>query len=57
MSKRIVSVDIDSLRERKHVMAVAGGEAKPLSIRGALKGGFIDILVTDYKTALAVIEE
>lgn len=57
VSKRIVSVDIDRLRKRRHVMAVAGGEAKPLSIRGALKGGFIDILVTDYKTALAVIEE
>ncbi len=57
VSKRIVSVDIDRLRERRHVMAVAGGETKPLSIRGALKGGFVDILVTDYKTALAVIEE
>ena len=57
VSNRIVSVNMNQFRKSKNVMAVAGGNTKPLSIRGALRGGFVDILVTDYKTALAVMEE
>ena len=51
ISKRIVSINIEDLKGSSTVIAVAGGEDKPLSLRGALNGGFIDVLVTDLKTA------
>lgn len=56
VSNRIVSIDIEDLKSCKKVIAVAGGEDKSLSIRGALNGGFIDILITDYKTAVQVMD-
>ena len=57
VSNRIVSIDIEDLKSCKKVLAVAGGESKPLSIRGALNGGFIDILITDYQTAVQVMDD
>lgn len=37
------------------VIAVAGGVAKALAIRAALRGGYVDVLVTDAEAAAALL--
>jgi DNA-binding transcriptional regulator LsrR (DeoR family) len=41
---------------RARVVAVAGGAAKRAAIRGALRSGLVDTLVTDPATAAALVE-
>lgn len=49
---RVVGIPLESLADdRKTVIAVAGGASKARAIVGAIRGGFIDVLVTDEKTA------
>lgn len=38
-----------------HVVAVAGGIEKKDAIKGALKGGFIDVLITDESVAQSLV--
>ncbi len=38
------------------VIGIAGGDNKVEAILGALRGGFINILITDEETALKIIE-
>ena len=49
--KRLVSFDIEKLKTKTNVIGVAGGHVKVPAINGALKGGYIDILITDEETA------
>jgi len=37
------------------VIAVAGGRQKITAIRGALNGRFLNVLITDEDTALALV--
>lgn len=61
LTDRVLSVSSDRLRELsrqygRYVIAVAGGRQKSEAIRGALLGGFVNVLVTDEETALALVE-
>lgn len=49
--RRRIGVDIGALRDIPTVIAVAGGQAKHQAILGALRGGYVDVLVTDVDTA------
>lgn len=53
---RIMSFDIDNLKEKGNVIAVAGGSEKIQAIKSALKGGYVDILITDEETAEQLIQ-
>ena len=60
LTQRVLSVTADRLRTLsqaygRHVIAVAGGRQKLQAIRGALKGRFMNVLVTDEDTALALV--
>jgi len=60
LMRRILSVEGGRLqelsrREDRWVVAVAGGKAKIDAIRGALRGRFMNVLVTDEDVALAVL--
>lgn len=57
LHKRLISVDLESLKERKNVIGVAGGEAKLISMHAALTSGVVDILITDEESARALIEK
>jgi len=56
----VTGVGLDVLQglveHRKKVVAVAGGEGKKRAIRVALQQGFVNILVTDTKTAEELCE-
>lgn len=49
-------MSIDKLRAVKRTVGVAGGNRKLAAIRGALKGGWINVLITDRFTAASLIE-
>jgi DNA-binding transcriptional regulator LsrR (DeoR family) len=54
--KRLIGIALNDLMRIPVRIGVAGGPAKVNPIIGALRGGFINILVTDTATALQVLE-
>lgn len=55
LDQRIVGVELEALHDIEQVAGVAGGEAKAEAILGTLRGGHIDVLVTDDVTAKKVL--
>lgn len=52
---RLVSTPLHTLRNLKNVIGVAAGNDKVEAIKAVLKGGYIDILITDESTALQLL--
>ena len=52
----IVGISLEQLRSLDHVVGVAGGREKVEAILGALRGGYLCVLITDTVTARAVLE-
>ena len=50
MNQRVIGISIDDLKVIPTVIGVAGGVEKHEAILAALKGHYIDVLVTDEKT-------
>ncbi len=57
ISRRTISINPELLRSVKRVIAVAGGINKVQSILGALRGGYVNMLVTDMTTAQAILAQ
>lgn len=55
LHRRIVGIDINTLKGKPNVIGIAAGKAKVEAIRGALKGRYINILITDEATAQALL--
>lgn len=55
LTRRIVTIDVAALRRIPRVVGVAVGAAKAEAILGALRGGLINVLVTDDATARDVL--
>ena len=53
--RRVIGVDLETLKTIPTVIAVAGGPAKIRAILAALRGGYFNVLVTDAKAAAAVL--
>jgi DNA-binding transcriptional regulator LsrR (DeoR family) len=51
LEERVIGITLDQLRAVRRVVAVAGGGRKVDALLGALRGGFIDVLITDRFTA------
>ena len=51
VDSRVIGIDLDQLASVKQVVGVAGGPEKVAAIQGALRGGLIDVLITDSVTA------
>lgn len=51
INNRIIGISLEQLKQIKRVVGVAGGKNKIQAIKSALKGGYINILVTDTVTA------
>jgi DNA-binding transcriptional regulator LsrR (DeoR family) len=61
LMRRLLSVDGGRLRDLsrapdRYVVAVAGGREKVDALRGALRGRFMNVLVTDEDAAAALLE-
>ncbi|MDG4718366.1 MULTISPECIES: sugar-binding transcriptional regulator [Thalassospira] len=57
LHQRVIGARLESLNKSKNVIAAAGGDSKVRAIRAALKGKYVDILITDEKTAEKLLEE
>jgi DNA-binding transcriptional regulator LsrR (DeoR family) len=55
LMKRVIGIDLAKLRACKRVVGVAGGVQKVPSILAALRGRLIDVLITDQRTAEALV--
>lgn len=53
---RTIGLDLNQLRKVKRVIGVTGGTDKIESIRAALKGKLINVLITDDNTGKALLE-
>jgi DNA-binding transcriptional regulator LsrR (DeoR family) len=51
VDKRVIGVTLQQLARADRTVGVAGGERKYEAIRGALLGGWVNVLVTDHVTA------
>lgn len=56
VERGIIGISLEQLRVLDHVIGVAGGAEKVAAILGALRGGYVDVLVTDTITAQAVLD-
>jgi DNA-binding transcriptional regulator LsrR (DeoR family) len=54
LMKRVIGIDLVKLRACRRVVGVAGGAQKLQAILGALRGGLLDVLITDQRTAEAL---
>lgn len=54
LMKRVIGIDLVKLRNCTRVVGVAGGAQKLQAILGALRGGLLDVLITDQRTAVAL---
>lgn len=52
----VIGISLERLRALDRVVGVAGGEEKVAAILGALRGGYLNVLITDSVTAQAVLE-
>lgn len=56
-NQRVVGISLQQLRDANGtVVGIAGGEAKAPAILGAVRGGLVDVLITDDKAATKVLE-
>lgn len=51
VDERVIGVSLEQLKQIPRVVGVAGGPQKEAVIRGALLGGYVDVLITDQGTA------
>ncbi|WP_298914236.1 sugar-binding transcriptional regulator [uncultured Roseobacter sp.] len=51
LDERVIGMSLEELSQIDRVIALAGGQSKTDSIRGALRTGVIDLLITDKFTA------
>jgi DNA-binding transcriptional regulator LsrR (DeoR family) len=56
INDRIIGITLEQLKRGPKVVAASGGPQKVPAIRAALRGGLIDVLVTDSVTAGRLLE-
>jgi DNA-binding transcriptional regulator LsrR (DeoR family) len=56
LEKRVISMSLEQLRQVNRAIGVAGGPRKFAAIRGALRGRWINTLITDHFTAARLLQ-
>jgi deoxyribonucleoside regulator len=56
LSERTIAVELDALRASQCVIGIATGVHKAKAILGALRGGYLGVLITDDRTAEHVLD-
>ena len=57
LMQRVIGIELGALKKVNRVVAVAGGRKKVNAILGALRGGWINVLITDLRAAEALLAE
>ncbi|MGQ9622103.1 MAG: sugar-binding transcriptional regulator [Candidatus Caldatribacteriaceae bacterium] len=55
--RRVMSIPLDKLKRIPYVLGAAGSAEKIEILRAVLRGGYINVLVTDVEVARALLEE
>jgi DNA-binding transcriptional regulator LsrR (DeoR family) len=55
LNSRVVALPPEKLRDIPCVVIASGGRAKVQALRGVLKGGMCNVIVTDEQTARAIL--
>ncbi|CUH95536.1 hypothetical protein P22_1607 [Propionispora sp. 2/2-37] len=55
-NRRVAGMPIEQLKKVQKRIGIAGGVHKARAVRGAIRGEFINILITDYDCAVALLE-
>ncbi len=55
LNSRVVALSPEKLRDIPCVVIASGGRSKTAALRGVLKGGMCDVLITDEQTAKAIL--
>ena len=53
----VIGMALEKVKKCPNVVALAGGTDKVAAIKGALTGGYIDVLITDYPTARMLVSD
>ena len=53
----VIGVDVHKLRKIPVTVGIAGGVEKVKAIKGAIRGGYINTIITDYNCAQALLEQ
>jgi deoxyribonucleoside regulator len=56
LNRRTIGMDISVLQTIDPVIAIAGGEVKAKAILGAIRGNYLDVLITDDQAAQKVLD-
>jgi deoxyribonucleoside regulator len=56
LDERVIGISLQSMRQLGRVVGVAGGSEKFEAILGALRGGYINTLITDTATAQKLLK-
>ncbi len=56
MNERVIGMELQQLKGIRRCVGVAGGKRKVAAIRGAMRGQYINVLITDYNTAVELIK-
>jgi DNA-binding transcriptional regulator LsrR (DeoR family) len=57
LDERVIGIGVDTMRRIPRRVGVAGGPAKYAAIRAAIRGGWVNVLITDQHTAHKLAEE
>jgi lsr operon transcriptional repressor len=57
IEKRLISLPLKSIKEKKNIIAVAGGNVKVPMIQAAIRNGYVNRLITDEETAMLLLKE
>ncbi len=57
LEERLIAAGPETLRRLKNVIGVAVGPAKAEALLAVLRGGYLDVLITDEDTAAALLEK
>jgi DNA-binding transcriptional regulator LsrR (DeoR family) len=57
LMQRVIGIDLATLKRVKRVVGVAGGRRKVRAILAALRGRWIDVLITDQRAAEGLLHE
>lgn len=52
----VIGMELDKLLKVERVVGLAGGSQKVNAIRSAMRGGYLNVLITDYQTAKKLAE-
>lgn len=57
IESRLISTPLTTIKDLENVIGIAAGEHKVSAISAALKGKYLDVLITDENTALKIINQ